>query len=89
MTRGIIAEIFDILVDECGARESEREDFFHHWPECVEYRFQGKLGFGGKVFCSGGKVWVSCYLEDETPERNEIIKRANDRIAALRQKEDA
>jgi hypothetical protein len=89
MTHATIAEIFTVLVEECAARESERDAFFHHWPECEEYRFIGSLGFGGKIYCSGGKVWVSCYPEDETPERNEIIKRANVRIAAIREKENA
>ena len=25
-------EIFTVLVEECGARESLRAEFLHHWP---------------------------------------------------------
>jgi hypothetical protein len=83
-------EIFTVLVEECGARESLRAEFLHHWP-CGEFRFQGALGFGGKIHSRGGiiydgvwewskKLFVSCYAEDETPERREMILRANARL---------
>lgn len=81
--------VFDILADECGARESLRDEFRHSWPECVEFRFQGALGFGGKVFYSRRKVWVSCYSEDSTPEREAMIRRANERLAELVASKDA
>lgn len=42
--------IYDILVSECGASESWREEFrFRQQSKfCSEFRFQGNLGFGGK-----------------------------------------
>jgi len=62
--------IYDILVSEGGARKSERNDFiYHHCTNeygCVEWRFQGKLGFGGKYRSTWNEV--TYYLEDETNE---------------------
>lgn len=80
--------IWTILVEECGAREDGREDFLRLFPGCREYRFMGALGFGGKVYANGrysdGAVArVGCYREDQTPERLQSIRRANDRILAL------
>ncbi len=71
------------IIQTCGASDGWREDFLHHWPECGEYRFQGYLGFGGKIYAQGDAVWVSCYREDETPERLALIAVANDALAAL------
>jgi hypothetical protein len=78
-----VASVWDVLVAECGARESERQDFMHHWPKCVEYRFCGSLGFGGKVWSNNGRVYVSCYQEDETPERRALVDQTNARLDAL------
>lgn len=80
-------KIFDILVEECGAAESLRSNFvMEHeskdWP--TEYRFCGKLGFGGKFWrypIGSPQFRVSCYTEDETFERLAMIKAANDRLA--------
>jgi pullulanase/glycogen debranching enzyme len=42
-------DIFNILVETCGAHESWRGHFIHiETTGCEEYRFQGDLGFGGK-----------------------------------------
>lgn len=78
--------VWQILVDECGAwdrDDSALTSFKHHWPECGEYRFQGKLGFGGKVWANRGEVYVTCYSEDETRERAAMIAAANARLDAL------
>jgi hypothetical protein len=78
--------VWEILVDECGAWNSDDSalrDFERHWPDCREYRFQGRLGFGGKVWANVGQVYVTCYREDETPERAAMITRANVRLEAL------
>jgi hypothetical protein len=74
--------VFDILVEECGASSVMREEFKLNWPECIEYRFQGLLGFGGKVWAGtvGRPPYVSCYLEDRTPKRDEMIQAANQRL---------
>lgn len=75
--------IYDVLVEVCGAPEGQdrREDFARHWPGCVEYRFGGLLGFGGKVYWTGGRLYVNCYPEDRTPERATMIERASAHLA--------
>ena len=45
-----------------------------------EWRFRGSLGFGGKLLLNGnrdGFPHVTCYPEDETPDRAAIMERAN------------
>jgi hypothetical protein len=76
--------IWDILKDECGASEVWR-DAFTHWvvdQRMVgqEFRFQGDLGFGGKVWFYLDKIYVNCYREDETPERLAMMSHANLRL---------
>ena len=78
-------DIYDILVDECGAPERQRAMFVHYLHEDQgsfghEYRFQGKLGFGGKFHKHRDKMWVSAYQEDYTPERLAMIEAANERL---------
>lgn len=88
--------ILCILVEECGWRPSGDDVYcFVHLVVtepgaeargCGEYRFQGKLGFGGKFRNNGNNnntPYVDCYGEDETAERRAMINRANERIAAL------
>jgi hypothetical protein len=87
---GIYDQVWTILVEECGAPDDElsRRSFIHimlNEPDTMEYRFQGKLGFGGK-FWPGGDFYpphVSCYMEDETDERRAMIRRANSRLRNL------
>lgn len=73
-------EIYDILYLICGAREEERNSFIENqtaidFPN--EWRFCGILGFGGKFWRNNGKIYVSCYQEDLSDERQEIITAAN------------
>lgn len=79
--------IFDILVQECGVRDDEysRADFvMAQVSEYIrEWRFSGNLEFGGKFRRDNGRLYVNCYREHETPERLEIIEKANKRLAAL------
>lgn len=78
-------KVYDILVNLGGAAESERKDFiFAHvadFSPCVEWRFGGKLGGGGKY----RSTWngVTCYSESETPERLELIKDINYSLSRL------
>lgn len=79
---------YDILIRECGARESGRSDFVwghtrgDEWDHS-EWRFMGLLGFGGKfrtrmwVPPRPVDLWVTCYPEDRTPERDAMISNAN------------
>lgn len=76
--------IFDILVKESGANEKDRESFLSLREEITEFRFCGKLGFGGKFWNSNDKWYISCYKEDESTERNKIIKKVNKILADLR-----
>jgi len=74
------SEIWDILVQQVGAPDNyERMCFMLHVAEgnWTEYRFPGKLGFGGKVWNNLGRVYVTCYRENETPETLDIIEKTN------------
>lgn len=78
-------KIFDILVAEAGASENDRDDFvYHHCIDkdgCREYRFQGKLGFGGKY----RSTWngVTYYPEDETPDKKAIAEKVNELLKEI------
>lgn len=82
---------YDILVEHAGARddEGERQAFAQHVAHverpCQEYRFQGKLGFGGKFWNDDRREtpFVNCYSENATPERTSIILKTNAALAAL------
>lgn len=74
--------VWDILVDECGASNSYRDIFVHHFPTLTEFRFGGRLGFGGKLY-AGSPLRVGMYREDETPATLEMQKRANQRLRTL------
>lgn len=81
-----IDEIYQILVDHAGAHggELERLDFLLSMQEgCTEYRFIGKLGFGGKLRRNSSGLYVDCYAEDETQERLGIIYFTNDALSRL------
>lgn len=76
--------VFDILVNLGGAPESMREDFMFHQtgdspPD--EYRFQGKLGFGGKYWRHNNVV--SCYVEDETVVVRKLIQDINEALVKI------
>lgn len=80
--------IYDILVIHAGAREEKYEE--NQFVQCalgwdfnnsLEYRFQGSLGFGGKIWLpEHGEPYVTCYQEDETPERNKAIEKTNEEL---------
>lgn len=75
--------VWQILVEEAGAWADDLPQFVHHWPDCGEYRFQGMLGFGGKVWANRGEVYVTCYPEDSNRDREAIIRVCNERLQAL------
>jgi hypothetical protein len=77
--------VYDILVQECSAPESDRADFVRHQTteEVTEWRFCGSLGFGGKFWNNCGRIYVTCYSEDETPSRRLVIDKANERLMKL------
>jgi hypothetical protein len=81
-----LEDIWDVLAEECGASDADR-DYFLDWmardSPGKEFRFQGSLGFGGKFWSDDWRV--NCYRENETPERTDAIRRANARLATLRE----
>ena len=84
ITTELADKIWDILVEDCGAIETEREGFIHaaKTTKNLEYRFCGKLGFGGKIYLETPPR-ISCYSEDRTKERDEIIQKTNKKLSEL------
>ena len=79
---------FGILVDHAGASEDQRTQFLHYMMEddgvgFKEWRFGGYLGFGGKAKMNHSHAYVTCYQEDETPERRAIITTVNELLKDL------
>lgn len=77
-------KVYDLLVEVGGASIHDKSYFITaHMrnPPCDEYRFQGKLGFGGKYRSKTNRV--DCYPEDETKERREIMSLLNGELAKL------
>lgn len=84
-------EVYQVLVEECGANPDKLVYFtlnqgrqnVNRMPS--EYRFMGALGTGGKFYRATGDTrwYVTCYHEDRTPERAAMIERANERLAKL------
>lgn len=83
MTKEKANKVYDLLVSIGGAYEQDRDNFVitHTEDNCDEWRFIGKLGFGGKYRSEDNTV--DCYLEDETPERVKIINELNIELAKL------
>ena len=76
--------IWDILVEDCGAINVEREGFIHaaKTTKNLEYRFCGNLGFGGKIYLETPPR-ISCYSEDRTKEKDEIIQKTNRKLSEI------
>lgn len=88
--------LYGILADTVGGPLMVN-DFMHRVGEALqsgehlEYRFQGHLGFGGKLWLNKGKApYVTCYPEDETAGRKQLIALANEDLATMwaRQQQD-
>jgi hypothetical protein len=79
--------VWDVLVRYAGAYEDEKGRQRRHfiWAamerdrlrRMTEYRFSGKLGFGGKIWRDNGTLYVTCYKEDQTKQRQKTIERVN------------
>jgi len=91
MTPEVANDIYNILVEECGAPESMRENFVYSQTNefIKEWRFQGRLRFGGKFWRRrDDSQWdVNYYPEDQTAERDAMQARANERLADLREQQ--
>jgi hypothetical protein len=86
MTKEEASKVYDVLVRIGGASESDRSGFVYHHVDskdgCSEWRFCGKLGFGGKY--RSGSNRVSCYQEDQTPSRVCLIETLNTELAEIK-----
>lgn len=78
---------FDILVNDAGASALDQTSFVLAYTEvehrATEFRFGGHLGFGGKFWRNNGRFYVSCYREDATPEKTQVIQIVNAKLSAL------
>lgn len=85
MTTEEANKVYDLLVSIGGAYEPDRDNFVYHHTEskygCDEWRFSGKLGFGGKY--RSGNNRVDFYREDETPERIKLRDELNTALAQI------
>lgn len=83
MTKQRANAIYDLLVTIGGAREDDRDDFVtsHSDDKCTQWRFFGRLGFGGKYFSQDNIV--SCYREDMNEERKQLIEAINAKLSRL------
>lgn len=85
--------LWEIIVKYCGVNPNwgMKDNFIYMVNAALqnkaqlEYRFQGALGFGGKLFIRLGRqpLMVTCYLEDENKERKGMIKKANRELSKL------
>ena len=85
MTEERANKVYDILVELGGAVENMRDSFVYaHMSKdvCTEWRFQGKLGFGGKYRSEYNTV--DCYREDETKKRLKIIDKINNKLKEIK-----
>lgn len=82
---GALVAIWRILEEYCGAAPiGFAKDGFLCLGRVKEYRFQGLLGFGGKFWNANDKWYVTCYLEDATPWREDAIADANRALSKLK-----
>jgi hypothetical protein len=87
----ILGKMYDILVLHAGAREDsyDRKSFIQqaiNWDYRFgfEHRFMGSLGGGGKIYLPLHRdPYVSCYQENETPDRKKAIEKANADLSKL------
>lgn len=88
-TEAFANKIYDILIEECGALESERQDFVSNEvaEEIREYRFAGKI-CGGKFRRNMDYMYVDGYQECYNPKVEGMIVKANERITKLMEAED-
>ena len=80
------SKAYNLLIEHCGIRDDDmRDTFIRHFVEQggMEWRFQGKLGFGGKFWHTGRGWDINCYREDETKELKALIKTVNGLLADL------
>lgn len=81
------AKIYDILIEHCGAHPNDKGSFIYNQREgCTEWRFSGKLGFGGKFWNTNDEFYINCYNEDKDKKKDEIIEKTNELLKPLYEK---
>ena len=82
----LFGRVYAVLVEHAGANPEDRGGFIRAHTDrsgCAveEWRFQGRLGFGGKY--RGGTNTVDYYPEDMTPDRETVRRRVNTALHQL------
>lgn len=82
--------VWAVLVVKAGAHPDDGYHFVQQQSRELieEWRFQGALGFGGKLRrdrYGEMPLRVDCYREHETPERLRMIEETNAALAVLAQ----
>lgn len=89
MTEQAANDVYDVLVEECGATDTELTRRYFVLTQtgefCTEFRFCGTLGFGGKFWRNARRWYVNCYSEDMTSERQKTIDAANMRLSEVKE----
>jgi len=85
LTEDFANKVYDILV-QFGAREAERFEFIYHHcvakDGCMEWRFQGMFGFGGKY--RSGWNGVTAYPESITTTMQKKLDECNNLLKQLK-----
>lgn len=83
-------QIWDVLIDLCQAPPDNgtRQQFVSHCvtSDEVEFRFQGSLGFGGKLYYApriNEAPRVGYYPEDRTKTGDLVVAKANEHLDTL------
>jgi hypothetical protein len=80
---------YDVVTNNCGAPVHARNPCAFHFTRWngrapTEFRFQGDLGFGGKLYLSRARgFYVDTYPEDRTRSRAAAIEAANAELASI------
>lgn len=82
-TESQLNEIYTVLVDMGGARDSWRDDFIYHHlnGDCSEWRFSGHFGFGGKYRVETNTI--DYYSEDRTEYLNSLQLKINQKLKSI------
>lgn len=83
LERETAARVRGLLEETFGGYYTAFEDYMTSDLPWHEWRFQGSLGFGGKLHFNGMRLYVGCYPEDRTPENDALIDRVNSRLREM------
>lgn len=77
--------IYDILVQECGAKETARLAFVINQTDhyVAKWKFDGNMGGEETFWHNHTEMYVTCSGENLTRERLTMIVTANNRLTSL------